>query len=166
MTDEPVFLDTSILAYAYDRSDAKKRRVCEKIVKSGFLGESRCYVSGQILGELYVVLTKKVSKPLSRAQTALIIDGFVDSQNWGKLDYSNATVKRAVEDLNSIRTSFWDMMIAETMRDAGVELLYTENEKDFKMIPWVKVKNPIIEDSSARTSPSAIKERPGPPSSK
>jgi predicted nucleic acid-binding protein len=40
MTDEPVFLDTNILAYACDRSDAKRRKVYEKIVKSGFLGES------------------------------------------------------------------------------------------------------------------------------
>ena len=158
MSDEPAVLDTNILAYAYDRSDAKRRKICGKIVKSCFLGESRCYVSGQILGELYVVLTKKVAKPLSNAQAALIIDGFVDSPNWGKLDYSHATVKRTVEDLKTVGTSFWDMLIAETMRDAGVRLLYTENEKDFEMIPWVTVKNPLLVDSSTRASPSEAKK--------
>ena len=147
MSDEPFVLDTNILAYAYDRSDAKRRKACEKIVKSGFLGESPCYVTGQILGELYVVLTKKVAKPLAKPQAALIVNGFIDSPNWGKLDYSHATVKRAVEDLKTIETSFWDVLIAETMRDAGVGLLYTENEKDFTMIPWVKVKNPITAES-------------------
>ncbi len=149
MSDEPAVVDTNILAYAYDHSDARRRKVCEKIVKSGFMGESRYYVSGQILGELYVVLTRKVSKPLSKAQAALIVNGFIDSPNWGKLDYNHITVKHAVEDLNTMGTSFWDMMIAETMRDADVKTLYTENERDFSMIPWIKVTNPIAGDSSA-----------------
>jgi predicted nucleic acid-binding protein len=159
MSDEPAVVDTNILAYAYDNSDAKRRKICEKIVRSGFLGESRYHVSGQILGELYVVLTRKTAKPLSKAQAALIVNGFIDSPNWGKLDYDHVTVRRAVEDLNTMGTSFWDMMIAETMRDAGVKALYTENERDFAMFPWLKVTNPIVGNSSSRSPSSGVKEQ-------
>ena len=29
------------------------------------------------------------------------------------------------------------------MREARVTTLYTENEKDFRKIPWIEVKNPL-----------------------
>jgi predicted nucleic acid-binding protein len=43
-----------------------------------------------------------------------------------------------------MRTPFWDIMIAETMKEAGVRDLYTENEKDFLEIPWIRVVNPFV----------------------
>jgi len=141
--DERAVLDTNILAYAYDKSDPKRRKVCEKLVRSGFEGMSPYYVSSQVLGELYVVLTRKVAKPLPKEEAGLIVGAFVESPKWGKLSYSHITVKRALEDLRTISTSFWDIMIAETMKEAGVKTLYTENEKDFRKIPWVKAVNPF-----------------------
>jgi len=141
--DERAVLDTNILAYAYDKSDPKRRKVCEKLVRSGFEGLSPYYVSSQVLGELYVVLTRNVAKPLPKEEAGLIVGAFVESPKWGKLSYSHLTVKRALEDLRTINTSFWDIMIAETMKEAGVKTLYTENEKDFRKIPWVKVVNPF-----------------------
>ena len=141
--DEGVFFDTNILAYAFDESDEEKRRPCEKLVRSGFQGETSCYVSNQVLSELYVVLTRRVGKPLSREKAATIVSGLVDSPKWNKIDYTHLTVKRALEDLHTINSSFWDILIAETMRDAGVTRIYTENERDFTKLPWIRVENPI-----------------------
>jgi predicted nucleic acid-binding protein len=141
--DERAFLDTNILAYAYDKSDPKRRKVCERLVRSGFEGESSYCVSNQVLGELYVVLTRNVAKPLPKEQAALIVGAFVESPRWGKLNYNHLTVKRALEDLRTINASFWDIMTAETMKESGVGTLYTENEKDFRKIPWLKVVNPF-----------------------
>ena len=146
--DDRAVLDTNILAYAYDKSDPKRRKICEKLVRSGFEGESPYCVSNQVLGELYVVLTRNVAKPLPKDQASLIVSAFVDSPKWQKLNYSHLTVKRALEDLTTINTSFWDIMIAETMKEAGVNTLYTENEKDFRKIPWVRVVNPFVAESS------------------
>lgn len=146
--DARAVLDTNILAYAYDKSDPTRREICERLVRSGFEGESKYCVPSQVLGELYVVLTKKVAKPLSKEEASLIVDAFVESPRWGKLDYSHLTVKRALEDLRTINTSFWDIMIAETMKEAGVRTLYTENERDFGRIPWLRVVNPLAADRS------------------
>jgi len=145
--DPRAVLDTNILAYAYDKSDPKRRKICEKLVRSGFEGEHPYCVSSQVLGELYVVLTRNVTRPLPKEKAGLIVRAFVESPKWGKLNYTHLTVKRALEDLRTIDTSLWDMMIAETMKEAGVETLYTENEKDFGKIPWVKVVNPFAFES-------------------
>lgn len=141
---ERAVLDTNILAYAYDKSDPRRRKVCEGLVRSGFEGESPYYVSNQVLGELYVVLTRKVAKPLPREEAGLIVSAFVESPKWGKLNYNQLTVKRALEDLRTINISFWDVLIAETMKEAGVSTLYTENAKDFRKIPWIEVVNPFV----------------------
>jgi len=145
MADERAVIDTNILAYAYDKSEPKRRKICERLVRSGFEGEPGYCVSNQILGELYMVLTRKVAKPLPKEQASLLVSAFVESQNWGKLNYNHLTVKRALEDLMTINTSYWDILIAETMKEAGVRTLYTENEKDFLEIPWIKVVNPFID---------------------
>ena len=71
------------------------------------------------------------------------MNGFVDSSKWIKINYTHLTVKRALLDLESINISFWDLLIAETMREAKVRTIYTENGRDFAKIPWIKVVNPL-----------------------
>ena len=63
-------------------------------------------------------------------------------------------MRRALDDDGTINASFWDVLIAVTMRDSGVTRLYTENETDFRKIPWVEVLNPLrspIRDVMPRT---------------
>jgi predicted nucleic acid-binding protein len=150
--EKGAFFDTNILAYAFDESDERKRSHCEKLVKAGFQGDVECYVSNQVLAELFVVLTRNVGRTMSKEKASLIVRGFIDSSRWEKINYSHLTVRRTMEDLKMINTSFWDLVIAETMRDAGVTTIYTENEKDFRMIPWIKVENPMRTPHS--TSPA------------
>ncbi|MDA4130114.1 MAG: PIN domain-containing protein [Thaumarchaeota archaeon] len=137
------FVDTNILAYAFDESDENRRQPCVDLVRAGFQGEAEYSISNQVLSELFVVLTKQVGKPLPKEKAAIVVSGFADSSKWKKLNYTHITVKRALQDLQTISTSFWDILIAETMREAGIKLVYTENEKDFRKIPWVQTKNPL-----------------------
>ena len=140
---EEAFFDTNILAYAFDESDERRKEKCEAVVRAGFQGDNVCHVSNQILGELFVVLTRHARRPLSKEKAAVIVNGFVDSSKWIKINYTHLTVKRALLDLENINTSFWDLLIAETMRDAKVRTIYTKNERDFGKIPWVRVVNPL-----------------------
>lgn len=147
MTDEArqkfFFFDTNVLAYAFDESDEKRRKSCADLVRAGFQGEIGCCVSNQILSELFVVLTKHIGKPLPREKASVIVNGLIDSSKWTKINYTDLTVRRALEDLQNINTSFWNILIAETMREVGVRTLYTENVRDFKNIPWIEIKNPL-----------------------
>jgi predicted nucleic acid-binding protein len=112
-------------------------------VRAGFEGNNACYVSNQVLSELFAVLTKHAKRPLSKEKASIIVNGFIDSSKWIKVNYTHFTVKRALLDLEMVDTSFWDLLIAETMREAKVRTIYTENERDFPKIPWVKVVNPL-----------------------
>ena len=139
------FVDTNILAYAYDRSDKRKRAICAKLIRSAFEGESNFFVSNQILAELFVVLTRKVANPLSSEDAGTIVRAFIDSQKWTKINYDFMTVRRALDDARNMGaySSFWDLLIAETMRDSGVKTIYTENLRHFEKIPWVNAVNPM-----------------------
>jgi predicted nucleic acid-binding protein len=140
---DAVFIDTNILAYAYDESDPKRKKPCERLVRAGFEGEIECYLSNQVLSELFVVLTSRVGKPLTVEKAGVIVKGLIESPKWHKLNYTQASVKQTVEDLTTISASFWDLLLAETMREAGVRKIYSENTEDFKKIPWIEVISPF-----------------------
>ena len=138
------FFDTNTIAYAFDKSEKAKRMVCKELVDRAFSGESPGALSNQVLAELFVVLTQKVGKTVSREKASAIVRGLVDSSAWSKLDYDHGTVARAAADSAAMTNHFWDLLIAETMRDAGVRRIYTENVREFQGIPWIEVVNPLV----------------------
>jgi len=137
------FFDTNIIAYAFDRSNRAKWETCRSLVRGGFQSETDSFVSNQVLAELFVVLTMKVKRPITSEKAGLIVRSFIDSRAWKKVNYDHLTVGRAVADARSIGISFWDLLIAETMRDAGLKKIYTENLRDFEKISWVEAVNPL-----------------------
>lgn len=142
MSDEVCF-DTTILVYAYDESYREEREACKKLVGMVFSGELRGVVTNQILAELFNVLTKKIEKPLGTETSEIIVNSFIESDNWKKINYSHETVRKAINTTKKSKAHFWDCLIAETMKDNGIENLYTENEKDFRKIRGVTLINPV-----------------------
>ncbi|MDG7008030.1 MAG: hypothetical protein JRN06_07275 [Nitrososphaerota archaeon] len=137
------FFDTNIIAYAFDRSERAKRLVCKELVDMVFSGESPGALSNQVLAELFVVLTQKVGKAVSKAKAGAIVRGLLDSSTWSKLDCDSGTVARAAADSATMPNHFWVLLIAETMRDGGVGRIYTENVSDFQGVPWIEAVNPF-----------------------
>ncbi len=142
MKDE-AFFDTNIIAYAFDDSNQKKMSNSKKLIEAVFGGHATGYVSNQVLGELYAVLTSGVRKPVPKETARIILGGFLDSTKWIKVDYTHETIRRTLEDSRSINAPFWDLLIAETMKEAGVYKIYTENVKDFGKVSWLDVVNPL-----------------------
>jgi predicted nucleic acid-binding protein len=54
-----VFLDTNILVYSLDQSDAGKQGKCRKLIKS-LTGENTGVISTQVMQEFYVAATGKL----------------------------------------------------------------------------------------------------------
>ena len=140
MKDES-FYDTNILIYAYDLSEPRKRKLCKQIVKDVFSGKDVGVVSGQILVELYNSLTRKLAVPTDSARK--IVESFILSENWLKINYNENTIKAALKSSFAFKSPFPDTLIAETMKDHGLNTIITENEKDFIKIPGLKVINPF-----------------------
>jgi len=141
------FFDTNILAYAFDRSDHVRWKACSRLVKEGFQQEGVSVVSNQVLAELFVVLTGKVAKPVSKDRAGRIVKSFVDSPSWNKVNYDAETVSQVSAYSEKMPNHFWDLLIAETMKAAGVRRIYTENVRDFRGIPWIEPINPMAIES-------------------
>jgi len=142
MNDE-LFFDTNILVYAYDASETKKQRACAQLVGKVFEGEIIGVVSNQVLGELFKGLTESIEIPISLENAELIIKDIIQSDRWMKINYDAETVKKAIVTVKFSKAPFWDILIVETMKENGINKIYTENEKDFKNIPGIKVINPF-----------------------
>ena len=136
-------IDTNIIAYAYDKSELKKREKCLKLIRPIFAGEEEVYITNQILSELFYTLTKNFRIPLAVEKAELIISAIIKSDNWNKINYNHNTVKKAIDLLKSFKIPFWDSLIVATMLENNIFCIYTENTQDFKKVPRLKVINPL-----------------------
>jgi predicted nucleic acid-binding protein len=137
------FIDTSVLVYAFDKSEQAKHETASKLVRDMFERGEKGAISAQVLLELYNVLTRFISDPLSPADASSIVYKFFEAAGWIKLDYNTLIARRAVTIAAERKTKIWDTLIAETMKENGIDTIITENEKDFKKIPGIKVINPF-----------------------
>ncbi len=135
--------DTNILVYAYDDFEKEKREKCFRIVKKVFEGELEGYISNQILGELFFVLTRNMKRPLPVEKAKEIVISFKESVNWKKINYNEKSVVKAINFVEKFGISFWDALIAATMLENNIFTIYTENEKDFKKVPALRIINPF-----------------------
>jgi predicted nucleic acid-binding protein len=55
------FVDTNVLVYAFEKTDSPKKRVAQRLMTE-LIDEDRLRVSTQVLQELFVTLTRKVSR--------------------------------------------------------------------------------------------------------
>jgi len=137
-------IDTNIFVYAYDIHEINKREKCLGIVKSVFTGVEKAYISNQILGELFYVLTQNMKKPLSAEMAEEVVISIIESNNWLKIDYNHKTVMKAIAYTKRFKIPFWDALIVATMIENNVFTIYTEDEKDFSGIPGLEVVNPLV----------------------
>ena len=136
-----LFLDTNIICYAFDLAEPTKRKACQKILEKAFSGEISGAVSNQVLGEAFNASVTKIRIPASKA--AIMIKSLIASEKLEKVNYSHNTINRAVSNFETFGVPFWDLVIAETMKENGISKIVTENEKDFRKIPGIEIINPF-----------------------
>ena len=67
------FVDTNVLMYAFDKSSSPKKRVAQRLMNQ-MMDEDRLRVSTQVLQELFVALTRKVSHPCSSQEALAVLE--------------------------------------------------------------------------------------------
>ncbi len=137
------FLDTNVLIYVFDATDGQKHETAKQIVRDVTNGRVHGVVSNQVLAELFHVLTTKHRFKMDKTEVRDIVNGFIDSPHWRKINYTASTVSKAMKRAEENGTPLWDALIAETMAENGVYTLLTENAKDFEGGP-VKAVNPFV----------------------
>jgi predicted nucleic acid-binding protein len=146
MTDGERLIDTNVLVHAYIRLDEQKQLSANAIVMPLWeVGGGITTV--QNVCEFFFVATKKVARPMPIGQAENIVREILASRKWRVLDRREDTILHAMLLVHERRAPFWDALIAACMLENGIEIILTENERDFKRIPGISVLNPFKKSS-------------------
>ncbi|MGB2621875.1 MAG: PIN domain-containing protein [Candidatus Acidiferrum sp.] len=134
----PNFLDTNILVYSYDSSDARKRAIAQGIVARALAGDG--VVSTQVLSEFAVTLLHKLSPPARPKDVAEILDSLSSVRVIG-VDYG--VVRRAVEARAAYGIHFYDGMIVAAAEREGCGRILSEDLTAGQSYFQIPVENPF-----------------------
>jgi len=137
------FVDTNVLVYAFDKSHSPKKLVAQKLM-SELMQEDRLRVSTQVLQELFVTLTRKVSRPCSTEEAQAVLD---DLTAWPLVVVDYAAIRSAIALADQARLSFRDALVVVAAARTGAAVLYTEDLNDGQEILGVQITNPFAAES-------------------
>jgi predicted nucleic acid-binding protein len=137
--DGLTFVDTNVLVYAHDTSEARRQPLAEAFLDT--LWTSRTgLLSAQVLQEFYVVATRKFDPPMSRRAAREIVALY---GTWPVVQVDVALILTASQLEERHKLSFWDALIVEAARVGGAARLATEDLQHGRRIGGVRIENPF-----------------------
>lgn len=142
-------LDTNILVYAHNigaaRHEAAKAFVQDVMNRRDDEGMLSVCIPAQVLLEFLNVITwTRLEAPLSLTDALQIVRDYVESgvtilhQNQTQF----YTLLELLETVKS-RKKIFDVALAATLKEQGIDGLYTVNTADFAEFAFLDVKNPL-----------------------
>ena len=130
------FVDTNILVYTVDDADPAKKQAARDVLAQ----TAEIVLSGQVLGEFYVTITRKLSPPVDAgaareltARLARLPCIAIDAQ----------LAQRAVDAAQRWQLSYWDALVVEAARQAGCARVLTEDLTDGAVYDGLRIENPF-----------------------
>jgi len=146
----PIFVDTNLLVYSRDSSEAIKQKAAAAWMS--YLWDSRLgRLSFQVLHEYYITVTRKLTPGLSREQARSDVR---DLLAWNPVQNSPAILDIAWAIEDRYRLSWWDALIAGSALVSGCRILLTEDLQHEMFIENLRLLNPF------RVSPESL-DAPG-----
>ena len=133
------FFDTNILVYAYDSHLPDKQQKAQNIVLSG-VREGNGVLSTQVLGEFFMVVTKKINKPLSVSDARDIIK-YMGRMKVQEIDV--LIVERALDTLERYKISYWDALIIAAAERAQCKRILSEDLNAGQIYHGIEITNPF-----------------------
>lgn len=133
------FVDTNVLAYAHDASDAVRQPIAARLLHD--LWRARDGVlSTQVLTEFYAVVTRKFDPPMPRRDARVLVAAYAA---WPVVQVDPALIVAAsvLEEKHTL--SFWDALIIEAARRAGADRLVSEDLQQDRRIAGLVITNPF-----------------------
>jgi predicted nucleic acid-binding protein len=134
------FIDTNVFVYHFDKSDKRKHRIADSIVRAALTHHDAC-ISFQVVQECLNVALRKAAVPLTPAQARSYLD--VVLLPLVQVAPSSALYHRALELQQRWRFSFYDSLIVAAALAAGCTRLLTEDLQDGQRIEALTVHNPF-----------------------
>jgi predicted nucleic acid-binding protein len=137
MTTGRQFLDTNVLVYAHDADAGTKAERAREIILRA-LEERSGVVSSQVLGEYFVVATRKLGVAAEVAHRQVELLSNLDVVPIGHDDVLEAIKLHRLRGLH-----YWDAMILRCAVKAGCSQLLTEDLQAGSTVDGVQVVNPF-----------------------
>lgn len=143
-----VLVDTNVLIYATLEADPRYARARE-VLSLRFSPTIQLCVSVQNLAEMYPNLTgSKNSLPDTPEIARRKIESIAGLEGIIVWPLSLSITRRALslcQDYKISRQRYFDMQLAATMLEEGIDTVLTENSKDFEGIEGIRVVNPFLD---------------------
>ncbi len=133
-----VFFDTNVIVYSHDNGSPRKRDKARALIAEAYANGCGV-VSGQVLSETFVTLTKKVGiSPDAAAEEISCYSRF------RVVDISADLVLRAIQMQSEFQLSYWDSLIVAAAQFASCTVLWSEDLNDGQKYGDVVVRNPFV----------------------
>jgi predicted nucleic acid-binding protein len=133
-------VDTNVLVYAYDPTDADKRqRAIAVLERLAALGSGA--LSAQVLGEFFVTVTRKIPSPLTVAEAERSVISYVRS--WRVFDLTETVVLEGVRGVGRHGLAYWDALVWAAAKLNGVANVLSEDFQDGALIEGVRFRDPF-----------------------
>ncbi|MFQ5737539.1 MAG: PIN domain-containing protein [Acidobacteriota bacterium] len=141
-----VFVDTNVLVYTRDSSEAGKQEQAEAWMRYLWKTRDGC-LSLQVLHEFYVTVTRKLSPGLNVAQARGDVRALL---SWEPQPLNAQVLEAAwnLEDRHSL--SWWDALIVAAAQVSVCRVLLTEDLQEGRNLDGVRVVNPFLNPPPGR----------------
>lgn len=132
------FVDTNVLVYLVDRDEPDKRATARQVLARG----EDLVTSPQVLGEFYVVSTRRLRRPIPVDLAQRMVDRF---SRLRIVPIEGELVKSAIRISQRTQLAYWDSLIVAAAAAARrCERLLTEDLNHGQVIEGVRIENPFL----------------------
>ncbi|MFN8061244.1 MAG: PIN domain-containing protein [Vicinamibacterales bacterium] len=145
-TSDRTFVDTNVLIYAHDVDAARKHEIAKGLLRTLWV-ERAGMLSTQVLQEFYVNATRKIRKPLTKAEARSIVDTYAP---WCVEGITTSDLAAAFQIEDQARIGLWDALIVAVAARAGARRVLSEDLHDGQSIAGVLIHNPFKEKAQPK----------------
>src|SRR5215212_2582661 len=134
-----VFVDTNVLVYCRDETEAQKQDRAEAWVRE-LWQRRQGSVSYQVLQEYYVTVTRKLRPGLGPAEARADVRALLA---WEPVETNDKLLEDAWRIEDRFGLSWWDSLIVAAAQASGANYLLSEDLQHDLVLDGVKVCNPF-----------------------
>lgn len=136
----PIFVDSNVLVYDRDERDAGKHASARAWLRELWRSPGLGIVSGQVLGEFYWTVTKKLKPGMSAEQARRYARTLLA---WTFVPTDQAAIGEAWAVQDRFGFSFWDALVVASARLSRCRVLLSEDLQDGQDLDGLIVVNPF-----------------------
>jgi predicted nucleic acid-binding protein len=140
MNADKIFVDTNVLVYGHDVDSGPKHQIARQVLLD-LWQQKKGVLSGQVLQEFYVTMTRKVAHPLPRKTVRDILRDYF---RWPVERIEPETILNASRMEEIYRISFWDGLIISAASQAAAAKILTEDLQSGLTIEGILLENPFL----------------------